>query len=58
MIGVRLSLYDFPPFHPDPEQARGGKLGPGIPDAYEEQDYPGFGCRRDDPLTIRSVGAH
>lgn len=51
MIGVRLSLYDFPPFRPDPEQTRGGKLGPGIPDEYAETDYPGFGCRRDDPLT-------
>ncbi len=59
LIGVRLSAFDCCPFTPDPTRgdAKRGKLGPGIPDpGYEklarEGRYPGFGCRRDDPLTI------
>ncbi|MDX1681562.1 MAG: hypothetical protein R3336_00445, partial [Phycisphaeraceae bacterium] len=52
LIGVRLSIFDFPPHHPDPEQGKGGKLGPGVPDDYNEAlPYPGFGCDRNDPLT-------
>lgn len=51
MIGVRLSLYDFPPFRPDPAQSTPGKLGPGIPEEWA-RDYPGFGCNRDNPLEI------
>lgn len=51
MIGVRLSLFDMPPFHPDGTQSSGGKLGPGIPDDFES-DYPGFGCDRENPLRI------
>jgi NADPH2 dehydrogenase len=51
MIGVRLSLYDFPPFRPDPARSTPGKLGPGIPEDWAA-DYPGFGCRRDNPLEI------
>lgn len=31
-FGVRLSLYDKVPHRPDPEQAKQGKLGPGIPE--------------------------
>ena len=54
MIGVRLSLFDQTPFHPDPTRATDGKLGPGIPDEYEESlpSYPGFGCKRDAPLEM------
>ncbi len=53
IIGVRLSLFDQPPYHPDPAKASGGKLGPGIPDDYANiSDYPGFGCDRDNPLEI------
>jgi 2,4-dienoyl-CoA reductase-like NADH-dependent reductase (Old Yellow Enzyme family) len=52
MVGVRLSAFDFPPFRSDPAQGGDGKLGPGIPDDYPSRDYPGFGCRRDDPLQI------
>lgn len=52
MIGVRLSLFDFPPFRPDPTQGGGGKLGPGIPERLSAGAYPGFGCRRDDPLQV------
>ncbi len=50
-IGVRLSLFDFPPFRPDPEKTGGGKLGPGIPHDYPVP-YPGFGCDRMNPQKI------
>ena len=49
-IGVRLSLFDMPPFHPDAALSN-GKLGPGIPDAFRTP-YPAFGCDRDDPLRL------
>jgi 2,4-dienoyl-CoA reductase-like NADH-dependent reductase (Old Yellow Enzyme family) len=53
MIGVRLSIFDMPPFHPDPAQGKGDKLGPGVPDDFAAvRDYPGFGCDRDNPLSI------
>lgn len=52
MIGVRLSLFDMPPFRPDPAQTGGGKFGPGIPAEGWPTPYPGFGCRRDNPLEI------
>lgn len=58
MIGVRVSIFDMPPHHPDPAQASpgGDKLGPGIPDdfaaAVKTGGYPGFGCKRDNPLEI------
>ncbi len=55
LIGVRLSIFDRPPYHPDPTQSSGGKLGPGLPDAYDPRTmgpYPGFGCNRDNPLEI------
>src|SRR5690606_16880812 len=51
MIGVRLSLYDFPPFLPDPARSTPGQLGPGIPEDCT-RDYPGCGCHRDNPLEI------
>lgn len=51
LIGVRLSVFDFPPFRPDPTRAEPGKLGPGIPHEYPIP-YPGFGCNRQNPLTI------
>jgi 2,4-dienoyl-CoA reductase-like NADH-dependent reductase (Old Yellow Enzyme family) len=49
MIGVRLSIFDQPPFQPDPRQTGGGKFGPGVPHAYPTP-YPGFGCDRQNPL--------
>jgi NADPH2 dehydrogenase len=52
MIGVRLSAVDHPPFKPDPARSRDGKLGPGIPEAFQ-QHLPyryGFGCDQLDPL--------
>lgn len=51
-IGVRLSAFDSCPYRPDPERSTPGRLGPGIPDGTDLVPYPGFGCRRDDPLTI------
>jgi len=35
-IGVRLSAFDAVPFHPDPERSTPGKLGPGVPEPYQE----------------------
>ncbi len=52
MIGVRLSVFDRPPYLPDPALTRGGKFGPGIPSNYRGYDYPGFGCSRDNPLVM------
>ena len=52
MIGVRLSVFDRPPYHPDPELAIPGKLGPGIPAEHSVTDYPGFGCSKDNPLEM------
>lgn len=52
MTGVRLSVFDRPPYHPDPDRATPGKLGPGIPDEHPSTDYPGFGCRKDNPLEM------
>ncbi len=53
LIGVRLSVFDRPPYHPDPERGKGDKLGPGIPDDFAGSlPYPGFGCKRDNPLEI------
>ena len=55
MIGVRLSVFDRPPYHPDSIQAvpGGDKLGPGIPDDYAKYlPYSGFGCNRNNPLEI------
>ncbi len=55
-IGVRLSAFDFLPFQPDPTQSRGRELGPGVPlsadNLIRRGQYPIFGARRDDPLTI------
>ena len=36
-IAVRLSAIDSVPFHPDPAKSSNGKLGPGIPDSYENE---------------------
>ena len=51
MIGVRISIFDFPPFYPDPAQTGGGKFGLGVPHRYPTP-YPGFGCDRAEPLKI------
>ena len=56
-IGVRLSLFDMPPFVPNPETTVRGengrvkRFGRGIPVDFSTP-YSGFGCQRDDPLTM------
>jgi 2,4-dienoyl-CoA reductase-like NADH-dependent reductase (Old Yellow Enzyme family) len=34
-IGVRLSAFDTVAYRPDPSRSSGGRLGPGIPEAYD-----------------------
>jgi NADPH2 dehydrogenase len=51
-IGVRLSVFDRPPYHPDPALTGGGRFGPGIPDEFAGAAYPGFGCSRANPLEM------
>ncbi|MEA2735466.1 MAG: hypothetical protein QOE14_1917 [Humisphaera sp.] len=54
MIGVRLSAFDAPSFHPDPSQGGDGKLGPGVPDDFSRAlPYRyGFGCSEKNPLEM------
>ena len=50
-IGVRFSAADLVAFHPDPEQAEPGLLGPGVPDDFAHclpYQY-GFGVNEQDP---------
>jgi NADPH2 dehydrogenase len=51
-IGVRLSAFDTVPFRPDPARSVPGKIGPGIPERYDELiPYRwGFGVNPDCPL--------
>ncbi len=53
-IGVRLSAFDSVPFRPDPEHSEKGKLGPGIPEAYDNLiPYRwGFGVHANDPTQM------
>ncbi len=48
-IGVRLSLFDFPPFRPDENRTKSKGLGEGVPQQTGEH-YPIFGARRENPL--------
>ena len=52
LIGVRLSAFDFVPFRPDPEQTEGNRLGPGVPEPFEEAlPYDcGFGADASNPV--------
>jgi len=53
LIGVRLSMFDRPPYRPDEARSQPGKPGPGVPDDWQHHlPYPGFGCDRNDPLVI------
>lgn len=53
-IGVRLSVFDFVPFKPDPEQSLPGKPGPGIFETYcDFVPYVyAFGANPDQPTEI------
>ena len=50
-IGVRVSAFDLVPFRADPDQSRLGKMGPGIPEAYDALlPYAwGFGVNVENP---------
>ncbi len=50
LLGVRLSLFDQPPFRPD-GMTPDGKLGKGVPVTWAS-NYPAFGCDRDQPLSM------
>ena len=53
-IGVRLSAFDTIPFHPDPQKSSNGKLGPGIPEIWDNgKPYTfAFGANASNPLEI------
>src|SRR5580698_11479129 len=50
-IGVRLSAFDAIPYRPDPALSTPGKLGPGIPEEFQDLiPYRwGFGVNQSDP---------
>jgi NADPH2 dehydrogenase len=53
-IGVRLSAFDTVPYRPDPSLSLNGKLGPGIPESYNDL-IPylwGFGVNSANPTEI------
>src|SRR5688572_17876139 len=54
IIGVRLSAFDQPSFHPDPTKGSKGKLGPGVPDDFSDAlpYHFGFGCSETNPLEM------
>lgn len=51
-IGVRLSAFDSVPFRPDPLRSRPGKLGPGVPEPFDNLlPYRwGFGVNPANPM--------
>jgi len=51
-IGVRLSAFDFVPFHPDPAASTPGRLGKGVPVDYRHclPYLYGFGVNPQDPV--------
>ncbi len=54
-IAVRFSAFDVPPFHPDPAGSADGRLGPGVPEPFE-QHMPyrfGFGLDPAEPLMMQ-----
>jgi NADPH2 dehydrogenase len=51
-IGVRLSLFDQPAFHPDPKTSTERRKGQGIPETWDSESYPAFGAQRDDPFQV------
>ena len=50
-IGVRLSLFDMVPFHPDPADTGARHMGRGIPETWEDclPYHYGFGVAADQP---------
>jgi len=53
-IGVRLSAFDSVPHKPDPTKSMPGKLGPGIPESFQELiPYRwGFGVNTENPTEM------
>ena len=51
-IGVRLSAFDFAPYHPDPDWSDGTRLGPGVPEDFSNSlPYRhAFGAHEDNPV--------
>lgn len=59
-IGVRLSAFDFVPFKPDPDRASPGKLGPGMPEAFDSllpYRYA-FSTNQDEPIAYELSETH
>ncbi len=54
-VGVRLSAFDTVPFRPDPARSSPKKLGPGIPEPYQDllPYHWGFGVNPQDPTQSR-----
>jgi 2,4-dienoyl-CoA reductase-like NADH-dependent reductase (Old Yellow Enzyme family) len=52
ILGVRLSAFDHLPHKPDNTKSEAGRLGPGIPEAFTDSGYPGFGLARDNPAIV------
>lgn len=49
-IGVRVSIFDFIPFRPNPEETSGKEMGRGIPEAFSGSSYDyGFGVNSENP---------
>lgn len=57
-LGVRLSAFDFPPFHPNPDSSAPGKPGIGVPDNFPLPYSYGFGCNHAAPLQIELLETH
>jgi len=51
-IGVRISVFDFVPYRPDPERTAGKKMGPGIPEPFPKPYVYGFGVNASDPTAV------
>ncbi len=51
MIGVRLSVFDQPPYRPSSFDQASGTYGPGVPHEFPK-GYRCFGAKADDPLVM------
>lgn len=51
-VGVRMSIFDQPPYCPDPARSTPRQKGPGIPEAVEGPYPRSFGASPDDPFAI------